>query len=43
MTIAELQARMGYDEYIRWRAFWSARNWEQNWEQQKAAAKQRRR
>lgn len=43
MTVAELQARMGYDEYVRWRAFWSWRNWKQNFEQDKAAAKQRRR
>lgn len=27
MTLAELDARMGYDEYLRWRAFhqWEAR------------------
>jgi hypothetical protein len=41
MTIAELQARMGYDEYVQWRAFWSWRNWQQNWQQEKAAAKHR--
>jgi hypothetical protein len=41
MTIAELQARMGYDEYVRWRAFWSWRNWKQNFEHDKAASKHR--
>ncbi len=43
MTVADLRARMSYDEYVQWRAFWSWRNWAQNWEAEKAANKQRRR
>lgn len=39
MTIAELQTRMSYEEYVRWRAFWSWRNWKQNWEYEKATSK----
>jgi hypothetical protein len=27
MTVAELRARMSYEEYVQWRAFWSWRNW----------------
>lgn len=27
MTVADLRARMSYDEYVQWRAFWSWRNW----------------
>lgn len=29
MTVAELQARLSYDEYIGWRAFYQWRNWKQ--------------
>lgn len=30
MTVAELRARVSYDEYVQWRAFWAWRNWKQS-------------
>jgi hypothetical protein len=36
MTVAELEARMSYDEYLRWRAFYAWEAWRQELELLKA-------
>ena len=37
MTLAELDARVGYDEYLRWRAFFNWESWQR--EQARSAAR----